>query len=387
MLLSSCASEKAVQYNNSIIINLDQATQTDSIRLSHFFKRAHIINLDQSSSDALIGSISRIEIQDSLIIVLDRNIANKVFIFNTSGEFIRTIGNSGQGKGEYTSPSDFSIDYSTYSIFISDRQQHKILKYDLRSGEFISSFKNPSLSTNMLYYSDAIYADNPKVWSTESRHLIRKLDAQTGKEQEMLYSPDIYNKGWSFSLFNFSGLFLSRSSYEPKFTHLFMDTVYRFTKEGIYPYLSIHSKEMMRVDDIAGLDVDRNPMDLAKIVQANRFHNLYTYIENNNFILFQLQKGVIPHTVYYNKSKGTTSLSKNLIDDVLFNNGDFKFTKLEFGGSNSSGAYFYLSPERLSGFIDFIKTGALSGSGADSIGKESNNDNFNGAIIYYEYKD
>ena len=54
---------------------------------------------------------------------------DKIYIFNKEGKFIRTIGSSGQGPGEYTYIMDLALDEKNRRLFISSAP--KIISYDL----------------------------------------------------------------------------------------------------------------------------------------------------------------------------------------------------------------------------------------------------------------
>lgn len=385
-LFISFAHEKQFPNSTLPVLNIDQATRIDSFKLSTMFDSVQIITLDRSA-DALIGNIDRIEIVDGYIILLDKNIAKKIFVFNQKGEYIRQIGNSGQGKGEYISSADFTLDRIQKHIFILDRQPKKIHKYSYITGKHLSSINCPKFSTNILYHENAIYTDYPGVHSSQTDYIIRKSSVNNGKEIELLLSPKKHNKGWEFTLSNNDGIFLSRSSAYPKLTHLFMDTVFCIGPDGVSPYFTIQSKEMMNQKDIENLNIDKNPMDLLKLIESKKYYNLQTYIESNDFIFFQLQKGAKPTPVYYDKNKKITLQGTILVEDILFNNLDFKFTQLRFGGEDSNGVFFYLAPEYLSEFDKLKNTGYYPGLDTQtSIEFENKEDMFNGAIFYYKFK-
>lgn len=384
LFLVSCAGEKQVVNNVYPILDLDQAIPVDSIKFSDIFDSAKIITFDKSSQ-ALIGDVNRVEIVDDYIFVLDRNIAKTVFTFDDQGRFLRKIGAVGQGKGEYTSPFDFTLDKEKKHIFILDRQQKKVHKYDYSTGKHLSSINIPKFSTNILYHKDVLYMDYPESHSNKTDFIIRRSDVINGKELDLLFSPDIHNKGWKSTLANSDGIFFSRTTDFPVLTHLFMDTVYSIGQNGVSPYLVIHSESMMEKEDIANLNLDRDPMGLIQLMKKNKYYNLQTYIENNDFIFFQLQKGAMPCPFYYDKKQNETLQGKLFIEDILFNNLDFKLIQLRFGGSNSKGVFFYLTSERLSEFNKL--KGIKENSGfKDAFEFGNREDIFNGAIFYYEYK-
>lgn len=385
-LFTSCANEKQLLNNAYPVLDLDQATRVDSLKLSSLFSNVKTIILDKSNK-ALIGGISRVEFCEDNIFILDENIAKTVFIFNKEGEFIRQIGCIGQGKGEYMSPADFTLDRIKKHIFILDRQQKKIHEYNYTTGEHLSSVNIPKYSSNIFYYKDAIYTDYPGSHATGTDYIFRKSNAQNGKEIDLLLTPETHNKGWTFTLANNDGIFLSRSSESPVLTHLFMDTVYHIEQKGVFPHFVIKSKSMMNKKDIEGLNVDKNFMDLIELVKRNKYYNLQTYMENYDFIFFQLQKGAMPYPIYYDKNNENTLKGDLLIEDILFNNLDFKLTQFRFGGCDANGAFFYLTPDRISEFNKLKELGKYPNLSPKIESEfENREDTFNGAIFYYEYK-
>lgn len=64
----------------------------------------------------------------------------KLFVFSSSGDFIQTIGQIGEGPGELSGVSDFWIKSNEKTIFILDKSSSKIMNYRL-DGDFITEIK------------------------------------------------------------------------------------------------------------------------------------------------------------------------------------------------------------------------------------------------------
>ena len=71
------------------------------------FTDISVIPLETNDS-SFIGSISKIELSDGKIYVLDKSSTKQVHIFDTVGNYISSIGNIGRGNGEYLNIEDFT---------------------------------------------------------------------------------------------------------------------------------------------------------------------------------------------------------------------------------------------------------------------------------------
>ncbi|MCE7057506.1 6-bladed beta-propeller [Algoriphagus sp. AGSA1] len=90
-----------------------------------------IIQLE-TNEESLLGNISKAQKVDEQWFV---GSMSKLFVFNSNGEFIHTIGNIGAGPGEISEVMDFWIDSEQKQINILDSGGRKIVIFNL-NGEF-----------------------------------------------------------------------------------------------------------------------------------------------------------------------------------------------------------------------------------------------------------
>ena len=353
-------------------MDLDQTPQTDTLKFSQLFSRVHVIPFDTSSL-SLMGDIRRLAVAGENIFALDESVAKTVFKFDKRGKFIQTIGSPGSGKGEYIRPKDITLDKEKKHIFVLDFQAQRIHEYDYVTGHHISTLSLPTVAYNLLYYQGAFYTDCPR---DPSGAIIRKVTID-GKKPEYLLSKNIHNKGWRFAMSNIDGIFFRTQSDMPLVTHLFMDTIFCITPKSIYPYIALHSQNMMQPEDIINLDVNKNPAQFGDLQKKEKYYGLQTYIENDSIIFFQLWKkrGYYLHPFIYDKKNKTTQGYGMLYEDMLLKTVDYRMTRLRFGCADSLGVYFYFSPDRAPE-PDKLKEKLPICEGED----------FNGAVIYYEFK-
>ncbi|HZK04106.1 MAG TPA: 6-bladed beta-propeller [Bacteroidaceae bacterium] len=99
-------------------------------------KKSSFIKLETDST-CLIGKIDKLLFADSLIIVVDQNIARSVLIFDMKGRFISKVSYLGNGPKEYIMLKQVFLT-SEKEVAIYDMMKGKILLYDLK-GNYIST--------------------------------------------------------------------------------------------------------------------------------------------------------------------------------------------------------------------------------------------------------
>jgi len=89
----------------------------------------------QTNDSSLIGDISKILIYKSKAYILDTYHAKALKVFDLKGRFLYQIGNVGVGRGEYTMPFDFCINYGNDEISVLNANG-SLLTYDA-NGKFV----------------------------------------------------------------------------------------------------------------------------------------------------------------------------------------------------------------------------------------------------------
>ncbi len=89
----------------------------------------------ETTEESLIATISSMALINDTIVVVDAGKAQKIFIFDIDGKFIRTVGARGEGPEEYGSINNVSFENDNISIH--DWTRARILTYSL-SGELVA---------------------------------------------------------------------------------------------------------------------------------------------------------------------------------------------------------------------------------------------------------
>ena len=102
--------------------------------IDEFIDDVHFVQL---SSDELIGNITKLQIFEDRIYVLDSFSAKKVFIFDRQGKLLKVIDDQAGGHKEYCQLGDMYINEDTRELIIADLRG-KYVHYNL-NGEWLRS--------------------------------------------------------------------------------------------------------------------------------------------------------------------------------------------------------------------------------------------------------
>lgn len=126
------ARQEVVGEDTIIICSLDEVSKSLTIKVSDLVDSLELIKLE-NTEDALVGE-GDVFLSDNYIGVK----SNVYKLFNKKGVYINTIGNIGQGPGEYNNLYDSQIDEVSDRIYLLEMNAKSILSYDLK-GNYIQS--------------------------------------------------------------------------------------------------------------------------------------------------------------------------------------------------------------------------------------------------------
>ena len=194
----------------------------------------------QTTEECLITSISKIKRDDSLLFIMDSK--QHLFVFNTKGDYLRTIGEKGGSKSEYVSMFDFFLKKEDKEIGIIDRSSCDYLLYDYE-GNFIgrkalsrepfTSTAHCELLNNKFIFRNYYYSGNPFNYT-----IFDSNEKTTTNVFPYLVAPDeAIFWGKNGDICNLGNRLLCRV--------LFSDTIFQFTGNGFEPAFEIitHNKK------------------------------------------------------------------------------------------------------------------------------------------------
>lgn len=147
LIAFSCGqnSEQAIK-----VINAD-SDQSDSVRLSNIASNVDKVQLETNEA-SLITRIQDIKKTDEYIFVNDAG--TRVLQFDSAGMFVKQIGNSGKGPGEYLGINSLAIDSQNNLVYVASFRQ--ILVFDF-SGKLIKVIKQKSMPEFITVVGDELW--------------------------------------------------------------------------------------------------------------------------------------------------------------------------------------------------------------------------------------
>lgn len=138
LFLYSCSNNKSnIDYDcKTINVDLDITNQKE---FTDFFELKNIIKLE-TSSNHLIGQISKVISYKNKFYLQNSSPFQGVFIFDTTGTLISDLKQTGKGPGEFVFISDISVNKYSDQLEVYDRGKQKFIQYDLL-GNYLNEFK------------------------------------------------------------------------------------------------------------------------------------------------------------------------------------------------------------------------------------------------------
>jgi hypothetical protein len=219
LLFFSCKQQpKVSQYNSvseKIILGMENLIRYDSLvdKIEH-------IKLEDNEN-CLIGQISQILFTDSLLIIVDKESANSINVFDMSGKFKCKIGSVGQGPAEYISPWHVTLHPNKKQIVVEDITQHKILYFSY-TGEFEYSERTPFMLNYYEYLANGYKAfDVSHMKDPTMGELVENTLIVTNDKNNIVYGActDFYSDQFSYAMNKSLRRFDDKVYYSPNFSN------------------------------------------------------------------------------------------------------------------------------------------------------------------------
>jgi len=130
------------------IINID-LNKFDNVEFSKLFDDVEII-IPELTENSTIKDITKVFLLDSLLCIYDRSYLGRVFIFDSTGRFVRRIGEMGEGPNEYSDIADVRIHRN--SIWMLSAIKNRFLVYNL-DGDLVDIVKLPKYERSYKSFS------------------------------------------------------------------------------------------------------------------------------------------------------------------------------------------------------------------------------------------
>jgi hypothetical protein len=150
-IISSCSHKRAiVEVKDAEILNsLDFTEEIDTIS-GEQIADIHYLPLE-GSEEHFLGDVTKLCVQDSLFVIANKG-QDKIVCYNDKGEFLYEIDSKGAGPEEYLELASFTV--TSTSIYTIDNYQHKICKYSITDGKFITKYDVDFIAWDMEAFDD-----------------------------------------------------------------------------------------------------------------------------------------------------------------------------------------------------------------------------------------
>lgn len=201
-IAASCNEQK--QMSGFQVFDFSKKDVAESIPIDSIVKNTTIIQLDTSSMAPIVGEVTSLyESGDAYYIVSG---GSEVYEYDKTGKFIRQIGASGRGSGEYLSVSGIYFNQRDSSLVLFDFPAQTILKYDNR-GNVVNTCK-PALSDSLLYLTSFFLNEGALIFYSSNNssgmdllqynELDGTMSTLSAKDRTMLPGEAIMGKIFSF---------------------------------------------------------------------------------------------------------------------------------------------------------------------------------------------
>lgn len=378
----------------SITIDLDKSKTTqEQVFISSFFNSQVKTIFLETSKDASIGKIDKLQVYKDYLIVLDYFFAKKVFVFDKDGHFISTIGQKGGGPGDYSSVDDFTIDETTGNILLLDVNEQKIRTYQIETGKHDKAkdvkIENEEsiISRAIEYYKGKLYADVYCYVEKDNTPLLREIDPLTGKQLQTFFTLKEYNKRSHRHLLS-KFPFKRNNPSSLLFFHNYMNTVISIDENGVKPLISLTSKNSFTTEELLQYDLDDPFGDFSmKLLAIDKNTGLYSCNEFPGLIELCWARGAKSDIVFYNtQTKNAMRSPSSVSEDIVFQDTDA-------GGifhplyADKKGVYSVIDQFSFPIFFKFRDAGQINPKVDKFELLKELEDDPDPIIFYYEYKE
>ena len=137
VIISSCSHKRTIVEvkDAEILKSLDFTEEIDTMS-GEQIADIHYLPL-KGSEEHCLGDVTKLCVQDSLFVIANKD-QDKIVCYNDKGEFLYEIDSKGGGPEEYLDMASFTV--TSTAIYTIDNCLHKICKYSIADGKFITKY-------------------------------------------------------------------------------------------------------------------------------------------------------------------------------------------------------------------------------------------------------
>ncbi len=141
-------------------ISFNPEDKPRSIFETGIIKGVELVKLE--SEGCVVGNIDKIICNDSLLYILDSDVAKEVYVFTREGKLVNKISRHGHGQFEYTQLWDIFFDKGRNALCLLSRYDQKIISFTPDGGRILGEIKLPKMFGHIVPIGDSYigYMDN-----------------------------------------------------------------------------------------------------------------------------------------------------------------------------------------------------------------------------------
>jgi|GEM_PF-2322500 len=306
----SCKREKKEEVEYTHLVNVN-TTVSDSLNLEDYVKDIEFVLLE-TKSDAMIDHIDRLIIGVDNIFIFDKK-QKTIFIYSSSGKFLKKISKVGKASNEYFRIDDFYIEKSEF-IYILDMISKRVLKYDLNAN-FVNSYKLDFYADSFCKLKDGSYVFSVSGNDCNDSFCDKVIFCDDDFKVIKTFIP-IKSKFKGFNIETPTRRLVSSSGDLVRYVDI---------DDMIYSFKDTDLKEIKRVDfmknnlELSFYDTKFTDAGefLSAVINQKKANWIHNYLEDDLFIVFKYFMDKKSYSYIYSKESKKGMVLRNIESDFI----------------------------------------------------------------------
>lgn len=285
------------------------------LKFSDFFDTTLIVPLEVTPN-SLIGEVSKVITTKDCIYVLDRTVAESLFVFDYKGRILNNFSGTGGGPGEYIRVSNFYLSKDEKTIFITDHSLGKILAFD-QKGNFLfeKKFVSGENFADLIPYQNGFLIAKPTL--DDLRVKLNFLDQELefiNEPLNLVENSFIMEAGFKHQFFypGNNGIIY--------FKEVLSKNLYAISVESVEVYgLNFPEDQVFSLEALPW-DTEKPPIHMGKVYNEIRNKKLLNVgdqvLDLGSLVLINFHVGDRINILAFNKTDNTAKVVKKFMNDL-----------------------------------------------------------------------